>query len=211
MVKKEQPKKKPEPKPDEPITIEYKDMLKSNKKITILINPSQESIVVYNAKINGGPITIIKIDNLNKFRYIKLYRNTKTYINIESSAGTPFCEQYNIYDIHFIKTIIIPENEKIVYNTWFTPEGQKQYDPNGPIIESTNNTNDDSEKEKEEEKETDKGKGKGKDDSKPEESSFWTFLMDYSGVFLIIILLVIFSGFGYLIYKEANGYINLNS
>ena len=40
------------------------------------------------------------------------------------------------------------------------------------------------EEEREKEEETDEGKRK--DDSKPEESSFWTFLMDYSGVFLII-------------------------
>ena len=106
-------KKKPEPKPDEPISIEYKDMWHSNQSKTTPIDPTINSIVLYN---DGRPITILKINNANKFRYIQLYRNANIYINIKSSVDTSFCIDYNLYDIFLIKTIIIPENEKIVYN-----------------------------------------------------------------------------------------------
>ena len=56
MVQNKDPKKKPKPQTDEPITIEYKDMLLSDKIKTTLIDPKLESIVLYSGVKEEIPI-----------------------------------------------------------------------------------------------------------------------------------------------------------
>ena len=82
--------KKEEPKPDKPITIEYKDMFQSNLTNTTLINPDLKSIVLYNGK-NSGLIYIIKTHNPNKKQLISTFKAVWVHPSVKNIIDTIYC------------------------------------------------------------------------------------------------------------------------